>query len=1041
MSLTEIAIKRPSLIVVIFSVLTFLGIFSYYNLGYELLPKMNYPFVNITTIYPGASPSEVETSVTKKVEDAIASLEGIESIRSFSQESASSIFVELNRSVDIEEAIQKAQRKVNAIIATLPEDVEAPSITKVNFSELPIMRLGIKGNVAPTELYDIVKQRIQPSLSRLQGVGQITLVGGEEREIRVNVILEKMEAYKLSILQVRKAIQSSNMDFPTGKLKTAEDQKTIRLAAKFKTLEEIENVVVATNQEGTPIRLKDVAEVQDTQKEPQSMTHNDRDVAIGLLIIKQSDANAVKVKEAVMKELDRLEKNYESQGIEFSVAQDTTEFTMEASDAVLHDLMLAVILVAAVMLLFLHSLRNSLIVMIAIPASLVSTFIGMYVFGFTLNLMTLLGLSLVVGILVDDSIVVLENIYRHLEMGKDRRQAALDGRNEIGFTAMSITLVDVVVFLPIALVDGMISDILRQFSLVVVFSTLMSLFVSFTVTPWLASRFSKLEKLNRRNIFHYFLISFENWLSGVTHQYSQILKWSLRHKIVVIFTALTLFFGSFMLVGYGFIGGEFVSMGDQGEFIINVELPKDATLEQTNYVSQKIENELFKNKLVTHVFTTVGASSNILDNQGSAYKAEINVKLVHKTKRDLSSDLIANDVKNDLMSKIPGVKIRTSQLSIMGTANDAPVQIIFKSTDKDTLMAYVTKIMEKTRKVPGAADVKLSVEIGNPELNVILDKKRMAELGLTTDGVGATMQNAFNGNSDAKFKQGDFEYDINIKMDEFDRKDLDDIASLAFINSSGQVVKLKQFANITQSIGPSRLERRSRISAVTLEAQVVGRPVGTVGDEVLAIIASNPMPKGMDLELDGDLKMQGDAFGSMGVALLASILFVYLIMVALYDSYIYPFVVLFSIPVAMIGALLALALTMQSLNIFSLLGMIMLIGLVAKNAILLVDFTTHLKKQGYKTADALVEAGRERLRPILMTTIAMVIGMLPIAMASGAGAEWKNGLAWVLIGGLSSSMFLTLVLVPVVYQIVDNVLAFVARWMPKKAEEKVVVSH
>ncbi|TAF67773.1 MAG: efflux RND transporter permease subunit [Cytophagales bacterium] len=1028
MSLTEIAIKRPSLIVVIFSVLTFLGVFSYYSLGYELLPKMNFPMMNITTVYPGASPAEVENSVTKKIEDAIASLEGVKSIRAFSQEGVSSIFVELERSANIEVSIQTAQRKVNAILSTLPNEVKTPSIMKINFSELPIMRLAVKGkNISPTELYDIVKQRIQPSLNRLDGVGQITLVGGDEREIKVNLNAEKMDAYKISMLQVRQAIQNSNMDFPTGKLKTDESQKIIRLAGKFKNLQDLENVVVATNMEGTPVKLRDIAEVQDTQKERLNITHIDKDDAIGLLVIKQSDANAVEVKEKITKELANLTEIYKTKGVEFSVAQDTTIFTMEASDAVIHDLMLAVLLVAGVMLLFLHSLRNALIVMVAIPASLVSVFIGMYVLGFTLNLMTLLGLSLVVGILVDDSIVVLENIYRHLEMGKDSRKAALDGRNEIGFTAMSITLVDVVVFLPITLVEGMISDILRQFSLVVVFSTLMSLFVSFTITPWLASRFSRLEKINPKTFFGYIITAFENWLTRLTERYGKVLQWSLKHKWVVFVTTIVLFFGSFSLVGYGFIGGEFVSMGDQGEFIINVELPKDATLEQTNFITQRIENELFKNEQITHVFTTVGASSNIMEGQNTAYKAEINVKLVDKNERALSADLIANEVKNNLMSQVPGVKITTSQLSIMGTANDAPIQIIFKGNNLDTLFAYVSRLKEKARKVQGATDVKLSLETGNPELNVQLDKKRMAELGLTMDIVGLTMQTAFNGNNDSKFKTGDYEYDINIKLDAFDRRSTDDIANLSFVNARGELIKLKQFANINQSSGPSRLERRSRTAAITLECQVVGRPVGTVGDEIIAIInQQEKLPAGVEMELEGDLKMQGDAFGSLGIALLASILFVYLIMVALYDSYIYPFVVLFSIPVAIIGALLALALTMQSLNIFSILGMIMLVGLVAKNAILLVDFTTHLKKEGHTTFNALIEAGKERLRPILMTTVAMVIGMLPIALASGAGAEWKNGLAWVLIGGLSSSMFLTLVLVPAIYLTVDNLLNFIA---------------
>ncbi|TAE15771.1 MAG: efflux RND transporter permease subunit [Bacteroidetes bacterium] len=1030
MSLTEIAIKRPSLIVVIFTVLTFLGYISYYALGYELLPKMDFPVFNVMTIYPGASPSEVENSVTKKIEDAVASLESIENIRSYSQEGVSLVFVQLKPGTKSDKSMQDAQRKVNAIIATLPKDIRTPSINKISFSEMPIIRIGITATLPPTELYDIVKQRVQPAISKIGGVGQLSIVGGEEREIRVNIDAKKLEAYRVSIMQVRQAIQSSNMDFPTGKIKTSENQNIIRLAGKFRNLRDLENVVIATDDNGSPIQLSKVAEVQDTQKEAESIMAINQENAIGLMLIKQSDANAVQVKEDVLKELESLEKEFKAQGVHFEVAQDTTVFTMEAAEAVMHDLGIAIILVAAVMLLFLHSFRNAVIVMIAIPASLVTTFIGMYILGFTLNLMTLLALSLVVGILVDDSIVVLENIQRHLEMGKDKRTASLDGRNEIGFTAMSITLVDVVVFLPISLVDGIIANIMRQFCLVVVVSTLMSLFVSFTITPLLASRFAKLEHLTGKNPFSWFLLMFERALDAFTHAYADVLRWCLKNiatRITVLTVTIVLFFSSFLLVTQGYIGGEFVAMGDQGEFIINVELPKDAILDQTNKITQQVEKELLKYPEITKVITSVGASSSILEPQGSAYKSEINVKMVPKEERNISSDFMANKVKNDLTSKIPGAKIQTSQMSIMGGANDAPIQIIFRGSDTEVLYKYAEKIKALAKKVPGASSTKLTVETGNPEINVNLDKRRMAELGLSMDMVGGVMQTAFSGYNDSKFKPDVYEYDINVKLDAFDRKNVDDLASLIFVNNRGEQVKLSQFAQISQTTGAARLERRSRVSAVTLESQVIGRPVGTVGGEMLAIVDQNPMPKGVSMDLDGDLKMQGDAAGSMGTALMASILFVYLIMVALYDSYIYPFVVLFSIPVAMIGALLALALTMQSLNIFSGLGMIMLIGLVAKNAILLVDFATHRKKEGATTFDALIESGQTRLRPILMTTVAMVIGMLPLALASGAGAEWKNGLAWVLIGGLTSSMFLTLLVVPVMYQLTDYTIALVGK--------------
>jgi HAE1 family hydrophobic/amphiphilic exporter-1 len=1032
MSLTEISIKRPSLIVVIFAVLTFLGIFGYYQLGYELVPKFSQPVVTITTAYPGASPSEVENSVTRKIEDAVASMENIVEVRSISSENVSFVMVELKASANIDLALQEAQRKVNAVLSKLPKEVKTPALGKVSPDEAPIIRLGIKAKMASTELYDLVDQRIAPAISRVEGVGQVNIIGGEQREIRVNVNSQKLEAYNLSLLQVNQAIQKANLDFPTGKIKGAENQNIIRLAGKYKSLKDLENTVVTTDPNGSPVYLKEVAEVQDTQKETETLTRVDGVSSIGFMIRKQSDANAVKVKQLVFSELEKIEETYKSQNLQFEVSQDTTQFTLESADAVIHDLEIAVVLVALVMLLFLHSLRNSLIVMVSIPASLIATFFGIYLFGFTLNLMTLLALSLVVGILVDDSIVVLENIYRHLEMGKDRRTAALDGRNEIGFTAMSITLVDVVVFLPIALTSGLISNILRQFSLVVVVSTLLSLFVSFTITPLLASRFSKVERLNPNTWIGGFVHWFEDRLERFTTGYIKILKWSLRHKLITLAVTIILFFGSFALVGYGFVGFEFVSMGDRGEFILQMELPKDATIEQTNYVTQKIEKIVAKRPEVIGVFTSVGTTSDFVGGANGPYKAEMNVKLVDKKERKYSADLYANEIKNELTEKVPGVVIRSAPIGILGSAMDAPVQIVFTGPNLDTLFKYANRVAEQSKKVAGATDIRLSVEEGNPEINVQVNKERLAELGLSMDLVGATMQTAFNGNTDNKFKPGEYEYDINVKLDLFDRKSVEDIENLTFLNNQGQLIKMKQFADISQSTGPSKLEREGRMPSITLEMQVIGRPSGSVGEDVLKIVTSNNLPKEIKIGVDGDLKRQNESSGSLGFALLASILFVYLIMVALYDSYVYPFVVLFSLPVAVIGALLALALTMSSLNIFSMLGMIMLMGLVAKNAILLVDFATQMKTHGKTTYEALILSGETRLRPILMTTIAMVIGMLPIALASGAGAEWKNGLAWVLIGGLTSSMLLTLVVVPVVYQMVDQSIDFLNRVFRRK---------
>jgi HAE1 family hydrophobic/amphiphilic exporter-1 len=529
MSLTSVSIKRPTLIVVLFTVLGLLGLVSYFSIGYELLPKMSRQVITISTQYPGAAPTEVENSVTKKVEDAVSSLEKLDLVKSKSYEGLSMVIVEFKADVDIDQAMQDAQRKVNGIAADMPEDAKDPVISKFSVDEAAIMKMSVTSNTENRELHEIVKERIVPKLAKLEGVANVGIMGGEERQIRVNIDRRKIESFGLDVQKVLTAVKNSNLDFPAGSVKNDDGETTIRLAGKFKNVDDIKDVVISSV-DGRAIYLKDIATVIDGIKETESISRYNASTAIGLLMYKQTDANAVQVSEEVQKAIVAIEKEYASAGLKFVIAQDSSEFTLAAAEAVNHDLMLAIVLVALVMLVFLHSMRNAIIVMIAIPASLVTTFIGIYMFGFTFNLMTLLALSLVVGILVDDSIVVLENIQRHMEMGKDKRKAALDGRNEIGFTAMSITLVDVVVFLPITMVDGLIADILRQFSLVVVVSTLMSLFVCFTLTPLLVSRFGKLTHPGKKKIGGRIILWVESKINKLTENYTRLLKWGLGHK-------------------------------------------------------------------------------------------------------------------------------------------------------------------------------------------------------------------------------------------------------------------------------------------------------------------------------------------------------------------------------------------------------------------------------------------------------------------------------------------------------------------------------
>ncbi|MNJ82747.1 Multidrug resistance protein MdtC [compost metagenome] len=1020
MSITELAIKRPSLIVVIFAVLGFLGILSYSKLNYELMPKFSIPVVTVTTAYPGASPSEVENSVTKKIEDALSGVENLDQIQSTSMEGISSIVLMLKNDADPDKALQEAQRKINAMLSTLPEEILSPSLGKFSFDEAPIMNVGVTANMPPTELYSLIKDEISPSLAKMDGMAQVTMVGGEEREIKVQVDREACENYGISILQITNAIRSANLELPTGKVKSDDSQALVRLRGKYKDLTELNNLVILNDPKtGSPVRLNEVATVTDASKEIKTYNRINGTNSLGLLIQKQTDANAVELSKKVKEEFKNLEKQYAKQGMKFEIASDSSDFTLAAADAVVTDLGLAIFIVALVMLLFLHSVRNAFIIMISIPASLISVFIAMYLLGFTMNLMTLLAISLVVGILVDDSIVVLENIYRHLEMGKDRKKAALEGRNEIGFTAMGITLVDVVVFLPLTMVGGLISNLLSQFSLVIVISTLMSLFVSFTLTPLLASRFAKETKLTNKTFGGRIVMTFERILKNITTAYGRMLTVALRRKRYIIIAAAVGIIAIPVMLG-PYIGGEFVSQGDRGEFVISLELPQDATIQQTNATVQRVEDYLFNDPQVINVFTSVGtASGNMGSSSNANNKAQLTVKIVDKEKRDKSAAIIAQLMKQDLEDMLPDVKVNSAAVGIMGGADDAPIQIAVTGNDMDSNYVAASKVMEKLKSIKGTAEVKVSVETGNPEITVNIDRDKMAELGLTMSTVGSTLQMSFNGDDNSKYTEGGKDYDILVNYDDFDRKNTQDVKEVYFINDKGEEIKLSQFAKIGKASGPSKLERKNRIPSITVTSQVLGTSSQQVTDEFAKIMEKDPLPSNTVYSFEGDAKNMAEAFGNLFLAILASILFVYLIMVALYDSYVYPFVVLFSIPLAIIGALLALALAMEPISIFSMLGMIMLIGLVAKNAILIVDFANQKKADGHNTVEALIIAGQARLRPILMTTLAMVFGMMPIAFAHGAGAEWKAGLAWVLIGGLTSSMLLTLIIVPCVYLIFD----------------------
>ncbi|KAA6340904.1 Swarming motility protein SwrC [termite gut metagenome] len=1015
MNLLNLIIKRPTIIVVTFIVLVGAGLLSFGKLNQELFASIEMPIITVATIYPGAAPEEVESSVSKKIEDAVASLENIDEINTTSMEGFSYVIVTLKEGTDVHRAAQNAQRKVSAIRSELPVTVMDPSVDVFDINNSPIMTLSVTGNLDGAKFYDIVKNEITPLFEQIPGVARVNMIGGREREIQVDIDEHRLAVYGLTIAEISSMLASSNADFPAGKIKDGEKQTLIRLSGKFRSVTDIKNIILKTLPNGSIVKVSDVASVYDGEKDVESITRYNGLNSIGVSLQKQFDANTVKVSKEIRKVIAGAEERYRDSRLSFQVAYDGSDFTVEATDSVIKDLLMAILFVAIAIFLCLHSFRNALIVMISLPISLISGFSVMYLSGSSLNLMTLMALSLVIGILVDDSIIVIENIYRHLEMGKTKMQATLDAVREIGASILTLTLVLVVVFLPITFLGGMMGSFLGQFSLVIASTALISLLVSLTVIPLLTSRYGKLEVLNTKNIFGKFIKWFENLLDAFGLKMRNLLNWSLSHKLITFGATALLLISSLALIAGGFIGISMFDAGDRGEFFVRLKLPKDATIEQTNLTVLQTEEILKQQPLITSIFTTVGVEEN---GAVQSNKAEIHVNMADYSQRNVTDREFARQIKLLLQQQVVGAEITSVPVSMIGgDGDDAPVSFYVMDANMDELLSESSRIVDELRKISGISDPVISVEAGNPEISITLNREKMAHLGVSQWAVGEALNYAFAGNIDNKFRNNNREYDINIRLDRFNRKSKTDIENFTILNAAGEKIKLNQIAAVEESESPSRLERHNRTSSVTVSSMVVSRPSGDVGDDVVKVISGLNLPKSIQIEYGGDIKQNEEGFGDLGTVMMIAIILVYLLLVILYNSYLHPFVIILSIPLSIIGVFFALGLAGKPLGMLTMIGIIILIGLVARNAILVVDFANQMRAKGMEVKDALLEATGIRFRPILMTTLSTIVGMLPIAIAQGAAAEWKNGLGWVLIGGLVSSMFLSLIVIPLVYYV------------------------
>ncbi len=1023
MNLSRISIERPTLLAVLFSVLLVFGAISYAFLSYELVPKFTPPVITVVSIYPGATPEEVETDVSMVIEDAFSSLQNVETIQSTSKESFSLVRLELQAGTDTDLILQEANRKLLAVLGDLPPEVGNPTLTRFDFDDLPIMRLGLRSDLDEVSFSRFIDDRIIPEINKISGVAQVRLLGAVSEEVTVNVDPQRLNALGVSLLQVVGAINSANISIPSGTIESLSNRQGVRFSSRFYSLAEIEDINIFDNPMlGRSVKLNEVATVTLSRSAQDIITRIEGAPSLGLEIKKQGNANAVDIAASVAAAVADMQADHSEIGLQIDIAQDTSEFTLAAANAVRDDLFMAISLVTLVMLIFLHSVRSSFIVFVSIPTSIIATFTVMYLLGYTLNLLTLLGLSLAIGILVDDSIVVLENIYRHLEMGKNRVKAAYDGRMEIGYTAISITLIDVVVFLPIIFSEGMVADLLRQFSVVIVTSTLLSLLVSFTIVPYLASRIGKAETQDGHNWLSRLSTRIDQSLEGWIDRIEGLLRWSFGHQRIVLGTALLLLIVSSLLIAFGFIGIEFTKAGDRGELLFELELPQNTPLHKTNSTAFEVESYLKSLPFVTSVFTTVGTTSSGRISSNASYLAEFNVKLTPKEDRDFSTAQASRMIKFNLEGSIPGIKLKPVEINIIGLRDDDAVQVTLLSNDEALLQEKYEEAFRILKETPATVEETSSAGEGTTEIDIQIDRAKADALGINHAMAGMTVRTAVNGNSDSKFLTEEIDLPINVQIASWDKQNINDLRAISVLNNRGAAIPISEFTRMEETQAPATLERTNRTRSITLKSQIIGKPAGSVSRDYASRLYLEEQPDGIEYLFGGQSKRTTDGLKTMGIAFAISILLVYLVLVGLYDSYFYPFVILFSIPLAVIGAFLALALAQQSLSIFSILGLVMLVGLVGKNAILVVDFANALRKQGHAIQEALLQATRMRFRPILMTNLTMVFGLLPIALAQGAGSEWKNGLAWALIGGLVSSMLLTLVVVPVVYNASESLL-------------------
>ncbi|MBZ0158494.1 MAG: efflux RND transporter permease subunit [Alphaproteobacteria bacterium] len=1024
MLLSDLSIKRPVFAAVMMLTLVTLGLFSYRRLSVEMYPNVEIPVVSVVTKFPGASPESVEREVTKKIEEAVNPIAGVKHVVSYSREGVSTVVVQFRLEERINDAAQEARAKINAVRGELPQGIEDPIIQKIDFNALPVLSLAVQSkNLSRRDLTLLVEKKIKRRIETIAGVGKVDVVGGAKREVNVIIEPARLEALGIGVDTVVRGLRSENVNTPLGRLSRSGSEYPLRVEGKPGRVEQFGAMVIG-ERNGTPVRLADVAEIRDGIEEERSLALVNGLPAVALDIQKQSGANMVEMVDRVLKSVQSLQRDLPA-GVTLTVVRDASTMTRDSLKDVQETMIIGGVLTVLIVFCFINSWRSTVITGLTLPISVISSFIILHAMGMTLNIMTLMALSLAIGLLIDDAIVVRENIVRHLEKGEDHFTAARTGTSEIGLAVLATTLSITAVFVPVAFMKGIVGRFFFSFGVTVTFAVLVSLLVSFTLDPMLSSRWHDpaIHKEGRRSRLSRLLDRFNDLFDRIAGRYRGVIGWALRHRKTVLAAA-----GASFLIGlllFGSLESSFMTDFDKGEFQINFKTAPDASLEESRDRLHTMLVALKDVPEIAHTYGTVGAGDSGTVRSGLLY-----LKLTERSARKRDQYAIQRDVRERLR-KIPGITFSIEDAGKVGSSIK-PLVVNVRGEDIGLLKKYAAALKEEMYKIPGMVDIEVSLEHDIPEYRLRVDREKAANTGVTTADIVRTVGALVGGESVSTFEDEDGDaVDVRVRLPESLRRDPAQVSNLRLAVQRPQGPVLVPLGNIVShevSATPSEINRQALSREIVVSANLDTLPLGTAVEKVKKAAERIPMEPGYRIVFSGESEDMAESFGYMAESLLLAVLLVYLILAAQFESFLEPLSIMLSLPLSIVGMAGMLFLTRDTVNIMSLIGLIMLMGLVTKNAILLVDYAKVLRGRGMGRSEAVITAGRTRLRPIIMTTLAMIFGMLPLAFALGAGAEMRAPMARAVIGGLLTSTLLTLLVVPVMYTVLDDL----ETWLKRK---------